>query len=76
MSEEIKNEIITAWNRYLASHSRRCNKNEGSIIQHEEHVRVFHTGIKNHAKLSKKEKDEKKAEEKKEKDEGGGLVIE
>jgi len=58
MSEEIKNEIITAWNRYLASHSRRCSKNEGSIVQHEEHVKVFHFGIKNHARLSKKEKDD------------------
>lgn len=58
MSEMIKNEIITAWNRYLTESSRRYSKNEGSTAQHEDYCRLFKEGIKNHARLSKREKDE------------------
>ncbi|HIH19194.1 TPA: hypothetical protein HA225_04405 [Candidatus Micrarchaeota archaeon] len=58
MSEEIKTQILHAWSRYVQQQSRRYAKNEGSSQQHEDAYRLFKQGIKNHAKLSKKEKDE------------------
>jgi len=58
MSEEIKNQIITAWNRYLSTQRRRYAKNEGSTTQHEDTVRMFNDGIVKHPKLSKREKEE------------------
>lgn len=58
MSDEIKNEIITAWNRYLSTQRRRFAKNEGSTTQHEDIVRTFKAGIVEHPKLSKREKEE------------------
>ena len=58
MSEEIKNDIITAWNRYISTQRRRYAKNEGSTTQHEDTMRAFKTGIVEHPKLSKKEKEE------------------
>lgn len=58
MSEEVKTEIIRAWNRHLNEHTRRARKNEGSVAQHEDTFRLFKQGIKEHAKLSKKEKEE------------------
>ena len=58
MSEETKTQILDAWNRYLSQQHRRFAKNEGSSLQHETNFRAFKEGIKSHAKLSKKEKDE------------------
>lgn len=58
MSEEIKTQIMHAWNRYLNQQSRRYAKNEGSSTQHEDAHKLFRQGIKNHAKLSKKEKED------------------
>lgn len=58
MSEEVKSEIITAWNRYISTQRRRYAKNEGSTTQHEDIVRTFKSGIVEHPKLSKKEKTE------------------
>ncbi|VVC02143.1 Uncharacterised protein [uncultured archaeon] len=58
MSEEIKTQILHAWNRYMSQESRRYAKNEGSSTQHEDAFKLFRQGIKNHAKLSKKEKEE------------------
>lgn len=58
MSEQVKVEILKAWNRYIGEHSRRYAKNEGSTAQHEDYCRIFKEGVKNHAKLSKAEKDE------------------
>ena len=58
MSEEIKSQILHAWNRYVKQQSRRYAKNEGSSTQHEDTFRTFREGIRGHAKLSKKEKDE------------------
>lgn len=58
MSEEIKSEIIVAWNRYSGEHSRRVRKNEGSATQHEDYCRLFKQGVIEHPKLSKKEKSE------------------
>jgi hypothetical protein len=58
MSEEIKTQILHAWNRYMSQQTRRYAKNEGSSTQHEDAFKLFKQGIKSHAKLSKKEKDE------------------
>ncbi len=58
MSDEIKAGILKAWNRYMSEHSRRYAKNEGSTAQHEDYCRIFKEGVKNHAKLSKNEKEE------------------
>ncbi|MEM4348781.1 MAG: hypothetical protein QXN37_04415 [Candidatus Anstonellaceae archaeon] len=58
MSEEVKLQILAAWNRYTAEHIRRYKKNEGSSAQHEEYCRIFRDGILKHPKLSKKEKEE------------------
>ena len=58
MSEEAKTQILHAWNRYLSQQHRRFAKNEGSSLQHEDAFRAFKEGIRNHVKLSKKEKEE------------------
>jgi hypothetical protein len=58
MSDEIKLQIITAWNRYADEQSKRYRKNEGSTTQHEDYCRLFKKGIVDHPKLSKKEKEE------------------
>ena len=58
MSEEMKLQIITAWNRYADEQSKRYRKNEGSTTQHEDYCRLFREGILGHPKLSRKEKDE------------------
>ncbi len=58
MSDEIKLQIITAWNRYADEQSKRYRKNEGSTTQHEDYCRIFKQGIVEHPKLSKKEKEE------------------
>ena len=58
MSDEIKLQVITAWNRYADEQSKRYRKNEGSTAQHEDYCRLFREGIIMHPKLSKKEKDE------------------
>ncbi len=56
MSEEIKNEISGAWSRYLDEQRKRYNKNEGSLTQYENTLETFKEGIRNHGRLSKKEK--------------------
>jgi hypothetical protein len=56
MSEEIKNQIIAAWNRYLNVQQRRYRRNEGSSAQNDDAHRTFKDGIANHSRLSKKEK--------------------
>ena len=56
MSEEIKNQVTGAWNRYILEHQKRYKKNEGSASQHEDYCRLFKEGIANHPRLSKKEK--------------------
>ena len=58
MSEEIKKEILKAWNRHLVSRERQYVRNEGSSAQAEDYRRIFKEGIVRHAKLSKKEKGE------------------
>lgn len=58
MSEEIKVQIMTAWNRYADEQSKRYRKNEGSTTQHEDYCRLFREGIISHPKLSRKEKAE------------------
>ncbi|MCX8174903.1 MAG: hypothetical protein N3E51_01730 [Candidatus Micrarchaeota archaeon] len=58
MSDEVKNEIIMAWNRYLSTQRQRQAKNEWSTAQHEETLKMFRKGIANHPKLSKKERQE------------------
>ena len=58
MSEEVKNGIVKAWNRYLLTQQQRFSKNEGSSAQHEDAFRMFKEGIKTHGKLSQKEKTE------------------
>jgi len=58
MSEETKNEIIKAWNRYMVSRERQYVRNEGSSAQNDDYRRLFKEGIVKHAKLSKKEKSE------------------
>ena len=58
MSDEIKTQVIGAWNRYVSEHSKRYRKNEGSTSQHEDYCRIFKEGIVNHPKLSRKEKEE------------------
>jgi hypothetical protein len=58
MSDEIKDEILVAWNRYLTDHQRRLKKNEGSSTQYDDAFRLFKQGILEHPKLSKREKEE------------------
>ncbi|MEM4634135.1 MAG: hypothetical protein QW275_03205 [Candidatus Anstonellaceae archaeon] len=58
MSEEVKNEILKAWNRHLALQEQRYMRNEGSSAQAEDYRRIFREGIIRHTKLSKKEKNE------------------
>jgi hypothetical protein len=58
MSEEVKNEIIKAWNKYLTTRKRQYQYNEASSAQAEEYLRLFKEGIIKHQKLSKKEKKE------------------
>ena len=58
MSDEIKLQIITAWNRYADEQGKRYKKNEGSTTQHEDYCRLFKEGIVKHPKLSKKDKEE------------------
>jgi len=56
MTDEIKTEILTAWNRYLKDRERRYKRNEGSSIQFEDTARLFKEGVINHKSLSKNEK--------------------
>ena len=56
MSDEIKLQIITAWNRYADEQGKRYKKNEGSTAQDEDYRRSFKEGVANHDSLSKKEK--------------------
>ncbi|MCX8197843.1 MAG: hypothetical protein N3F07_01455 [Candidatus Micrarchaeota archaeon] len=58
MSEEVKNEILRAWNRHLALQEQRHSRNEWSSAQAEDYKRIFKEGIMRHSKLSKKEKNE------------------
>ena len=58
MSEEMKLQIITAWNRYADEQSKRYRKNEGSTTQHEDYCRLFREGIVTHPTLSRKERAE------------------
>ena len=58
MSEEVKAQILHAWNRYVVEHARRYRKNEVSSAQHDDTFRLFKEGIKGHGKLSKREKEE------------------
>lgn len=58
MSEEIKNEILKAWNRHLVEMQRQAMRNEGSSAQVEEYRKLFREGVLKHAKLTKREKEE------------------
>jgi len=58
MSEQTKVDILKAWNKYISAQQRRYARNEGSVAQHEDYLRVFKEGIRNHPKLSKGEKEE------------------
>ena len=58
MADNVKDEILVAWNKYLVEHGRRLRKNEGSSTQIEDAFRLFKQGIVNHARLSKREKEE------------------
>lgn len=56
MSDEVKGEILKAWNRYMVTRERQYVRNEGSSAQNDDYRRLFKEGIVNHEKLSKKEK--------------------